>query len=66
MSLPDMHATAFLEELRRLEVKAPVLVLTEPNGVSDTVEAMRAGAHHVVEAPPYSPGLRERVARLLR
>jgi len=65
MALPDMHATELLAELQRRAVTVPVLVVTDPSSIPDTVSAMRAGARHVVEAPPYGSALRERAARLL-
>jgi DNA-binding NtrC family response regulator len=65
MELPDMHATELLAELRRRAVRIPVLVVTDPSSIPDTVSVMRAGARHVVEAPPYGSALRERAARLL-
>jgi DNA-binding NtrC family response regulator len=65
MRLPDMHATALLNELARRNIRVPVFVLTDESELTDTVAVMRAGAHHVLQGPPFANSLRERVARAL-
>ena len=51
LRMPDLDGIEVLEQLRRINVKTPVLVMTSDGSVSRAVDAMRAGANDFLIKP---------------
>jgi DNA-binding NtrC family response regulator len=51
LGLPSMSGIEVLKELRRLDAKAKVIVVTGYPSVESTVLAMRAGAYDYIQKP---------------
>jgi DNA-binding NtrC family response regulator len=51
LQMPEMDGLTVLSELRRLDKRVPVIVLTSDGSVSKAVEAMRAGANDFLIKP---------------
>jgi FixJ family two-component response regulator len=56
----------FLREARELRRNLPILVITDPDDVTEAVSAMRHGATAVIEIPPSYAALRAEVTRAMQ
>ena len=60
-----MRALEFLDELRKREVKAPVIILADDADIPSAVRAVKAGAVDFLEKPFIQRHLLQRIREIL-
>ncbi|HUL44395.1 MAG TPA: response regulator [Bacteroidota bacterium] len=65
LGLPSMSGIEVLKEIRRIDEKAKVLVVTGYPSVESTVLAMRSGAYDYIQKPVEVPVLLRKIATAL-
>jgi DNA-binding NtrC family response regulator len=66
LKMPGMDGMQLIEEVRKLELPATVIVMTGHGSIDDAVQAMRLGAHDFLTKPIDPDHLRLVVRRTLR